>query len=429
MRSPMLYCRSAIDACRRPVPEGGMELRVEPRTTPNDSAGRQEAHGVRRPRRWPIGPVCLLLAGLHVSAAAAQIPPSVEVVMPKAPELARSDAGAFVAYELHVTNLTPQTLVLERVEVVDDRPSGGVLATVSDSALLRSLARPGVMVPADERGQIGGGLRAVVFLWVSVEEASWPAALRHRLHFRRADEESARYVITAAAVPVAPAASPIGPPLRGEWLAANGPSNETGHRRTFMSLHGRTAIGQRFATDYLQVDLEGRTFSGERARNESYYAYGQDALAVADGVVVDIHDGIPDNVPGPTSRAVPITLETVAGNYTVIDIGGGRYAFYAHLIPGSVRVAVGDRVRRGQVLGLVGNSGNSTEPHLHFHIADAVARGTATLGAEGLPYVHESFELLGGCVIYSEVGCERHAPFGVERALPTRNQLVRFPER
>lgn len=72
----------------------------------------------------------------------------------------------------------------------------------------------------------------------------------------------------------------------------------------------------------------------------------------------------------------------------VLDIGHGRFAFYAHLQPGSLKVKVGDRVKRGQVLGLVGNSGNSTEPHLHFHLADS----KSPLGSEGLPYVLDSFD-------------------------------------
>ena len=85
---------------------------------------------------------------------------------------------------------------------------------------------------------------------------------------------------------------------------------------------------------------------------------------------MEVKDGIPENVPGANSRAVPITLETVGGNHVIIDIGGGHYAFYAHLKPGGIRVKLGDKVKRGQVIGLVGNTGNSTEPHLHFHISD-----------------------------------------------------------
>ena len=94
-----------------------------------------------------------------------------------------------------------------------------------------------------------------------------------------------------------------------------------------------------------------------------------------------VKDGIPENVPGINSRAVPITLEMpLAGNHVILDIGGGRFAFYAHLQPGSLRVKLGDKVRRGQVLGLVGNSGNSTEPHLHFHIENVQIRPWAPEG-------------------------------------------------
>jgi len=85
---------------------------------------------------------------------------------------------------------------------------------------------------------------------------------------------------------------------------------------------------------------------------------------------------------------VPITLETIGGNHVVLDLGHRRFAFYAHLQPGSLKVKVGDRVKRGQVLGLVGNSGNSTEPHLHFHLADSIS----PLGSEGVPYALDSFD-------------------------------------
>ena len=85
-----------------------------------------------------------------------------------------------------------------------------------------------------------------------------------------------------------------------------------------------------------------------------------------------------------------MTLETVAGNHVNLDLGGGVFAMYAHLQPGSIRVKVGDRVSRGQVLGLVGNSGNSTEPHLHFQLMDR----NSPLGSEGLPYKME-FQLTG----------------------------------
>src|SRR5205085_8384853 len=236
-----------------------------------------------------------------------------------------------------------------------------------------------------EKRKLGGGLRAVVFLWLTFDSpAAVPAMLRHRLITKmnvtsEGKTSEAEIKGEGAEVKVRSAPPLISPPLRGDgWLAANGPSNTSGHRRAMIPTSGAAHIAQRFAIDWVQLRETGQTFTGDRLKNENYRCYGAEALAVADGTVVAIKDGIPQNVPGATSRAVPITLETVGGNHVILDIGQGYYAFYAHLQPGSLRVKVGDKVKRGQVVGLVGNSGNSTEPHLHFHISNA----NSPLGSE-----------------------------------------------
>jgi murein DD-endopeptidase MepM/ murein hydrolase activator NlpD len=89
---------------------------------------------------------------------------------------------------------------------------------------------------------------------------------------------------------------------------------------------------------------------------------------------------VPNTPPGTFPENIPI--EEADGNHVVLDLGDGRYALFAHLKPGSVRVRVGETVRRGQVLGLVGTSGNSSEPHLHFHVMD----NPSPLASNGLPY-------------------------------------------
>jgi hypothetical protein len=267
-------------------------------------------------------------------------------------------------------------------------------------------------------------MRAITYIWVPVDKQNAPASLRHRVTLM---QDSIEHVLRTNEVPVHAAGPIIGAPLRGEWLAGNGPSQMSGHRRLVLGLNGDVASGQRFGIDFVRMTETG-TFSGERTDNASYHAYRQDVLAVADGIVVETKDSIPENVPGPASRAVPIDLYTVSGNSIVIDIGGGRYAFYAHLIPGSLRVKKGDRVTRGQVIGLVGNSGNSTEPHLHFHMVDGLAPGTSTLGAEGIPYALESFELIGRCTGFGPGGCTRSEPIVVRGGIPLQNQIVRFPD-
>ena len=313
------------------------------------------------------------------------------------------------------------------VEVAAAGGSGArlLLITVADSALTRSLTRPGTSTPPAERARLAGGARAVVWLWVPVNRQAPPASVEARVILEQGTGDSVTtQELSGTEVAVTPEGAAIGPPLRGGvWLAGNGPAPETGHRRALIPIGGRPSIAQRFAIDWVKVGDDHRTFTGDRLNNASYHAYGQDALAVGDGIVVAVKDGIPENIPGVNSRAVPITLETVGGNHVIVDLGGGRYAFYAHLQPGSVRVKSGDRVKTGQVLGLVGNSGNSTEPHLHFHLSD----GNSPLGSEGIPYLHQSFELVGQCRTFGS-GCDRSSPSTRQREMPMANMLVRFPQ-
>jgi murein DD-endopeptidase MepM/ murein hydrolase activator NlpD len=120
-------------------------------------------------------------------------------------------------------------------------------------------------------------------------------------------------------------------------------------------------------------------------------------------------------------------MTTVGGNYVAIDIGHGRYALYAHVQPGSLRVKVGDRVKRGQIVALLGNSGNSTEPHVHFQIAD----GPTFLSSEGIPYAM-NFDVVGKCGVSVNSGqaaikCSRHAPVPVKGGVPIQNELIHVP--
>jgi len=370
----------------------------------------------------------LLAAGLPMSAARAQgpsLPPFLELRVPKPPTVATGENGSFLAYELHVTSFVGQPVTLKKVDVVSAAADHREVMSLADSALMRAVTRPG-MPPAGaaERLKINGGMRAVVFLWVPVEASSAPKAIQHRITIEQGTGDSVKtQQLDGPVVSVTQQAVAIGPPLRGgPWLTANGPAAESGHRRSLIPIGGVPSIAQRFAIDFVRVGDDDKTFTGDRLKNENYHAEGNDALAVANGTVVEVKDSIPENVPGITSRAVPITLETVGGNHVIIDIGGGYYAFYAHLKPGSLKVKLGDRVTRGQVIGLVGNSGNSTEPHLHFHVSDA----NSPLGSEGVPYRLDSLEIVGHCQTIG-MGCQRSAAVTRKGEVPLANTLVRFP--
>ncbi|HTL05319.1 MAG TPA: M23 family metallopeptidase [Gemmatimonadales bacterium] len=381
---------------------------------------------MRRTRSWRRAfPLLWAVVPAAVAAQGAQLPPPLELRVPKPPTVTRTADGGALAYELQLASFSPQTLTLRRVEVWSSDAAPRLLLALSDSVLRRSLTRPGPPVPLAERAKLGGGLRAVLYLWVPIDPASPPAGLRHRVSVEQGSGDSVQTrEAEGPLVPVAPAGPLLAPPLRGGvWLAGNGPANESGHRRALIPI-GTAMIAQRFAIDWVKLGDDGRTWTGDSLKNASYYAYGNQAHAVADGRVVAVKDSIPENVPGVNSRAVPITLETVGGNHVILDLGGGRFAFYAHLQPGSLRVRVGQRVRRGQVLGLVGNSGNSTEPHLHFHLSD----GNSPLGSEGIPYGYDSFELIGRCASFGS-GCTRGPPVLHRGELPLQNMLVRFRDR
>ncbi len=354
----------------------------------------------------------------------------IDVTIPKLPTPFTADGKTHIVYELNVTNLTADECVLDRVTVLGD-PSATELASYEGDALIDAVTRPGMAgVRGAARLNVGAGQRAVVYVWVTVPAGvKAPSTMQHRITMRLG--ETRRVLSTdAARVTLSKTAKLIGPPLRGSnWLAANGPSNSSGHRRTIMSVDGTARVPQRFGIDWLQLSPDGRSFDGDPKDNKSYRAYGREALAVADGVVSAVKDGIPENVPGPTSRAVPITLETVGGNHVIVNLGNEVYAFYAHLQPGSITVKVGDKVRRGQVLGLVGNSGNSTEPHLHFHVSDA----NNPLGAEGLPYAMTQFAVegrIGGLDAGKfPAWTPLASPEPRSQELPLGNLVIRFPDR
>jgi murein DD-endopeptidase MepM/ murein hydrolase activator NlpD len=337
----------------------------------------------------------------------------IDVTVPTPPTAVAADGKVHLVYELHVTNFGSRELTLDTLETLDD-DSHAPLQRLAGAELSGAITRPGATEPAEpDKLRLAPGQRAVVFAWTTVDAAKVPAALAHRWTVRVGDQPMR---VSSARLPVRKELAVIAPPLRGAgWVAGSGPSNSSRHRRALIPVGGHAALSERFAIDWVRLRPDGKdTFEGKAGDNRSYRAYGAEALAVADGAVVRTKDGIPQNVPGPDSRAVPMTLETLGGNYVIVDLGQGRFAFYGHLQPGSLRVKVGDHVRQGQVLGLVGNSGNSTEPHLHFHLSDS----PSPLGSEGLPYVFSTFD-------------ERPEPDAPPRRhrmeIPSENELVDFP--
>lgn len=149
-------------------------------------------------------------------------------------------------------------------------------------------------------------------------------------------------------------------PFHGRWLVANGGiTPETSHSWEIPQ--------QRYAYDFLIVDRDGRSFSGDDATNpEAYYCYGREILAPADGFVVALFADAPDS---PVSKRRPVcTADDLRGNFVLLNHGSGVYSLLCHLKPGSIYVHVGQAVAHGERIARCGNSGNTTEPHLHFQL-------------------------------------------------------------
>jgi murein DD-endopeptidase MepM/ murein hydrolase activator NlpD len=168
--------------------------------------------------------------------------------------------------------------------------------------------------------------------------------------------------------PVAGNAQPIALPFTGRWHVFWGgstPEDNRGHL---------DHASQRRAADLLRME-GGQSHRGRGDNNQDYFAYGQEILAVADGMVTTVVDGIDDNPPGQMNRYF------APGNMVIIQHSPTLYSVYAHLQPGTMRVKKGERIKRGQVLAACGNSGNSSEPHLHFQLQDG-PRFESSFGVE-----------------------------------------------
>jgi len=161
------------------------------------------------------------------------------------------------------------------------------------------------------------------------------------------------------------------------------------HRRALQAINGQLHLGQRFAVDFSALlDDQGRSHRGDPDQSASYFNYGQPVLAVAAGTVVDAVDELPDQTPNQTD---PMPAAEWGGNEIILRLDSGIYVGYGHFKPGSLRVEAGQRVRPGEVLGELGNSGNSTGPHLHLQLMTE----PSFADADGLPFVIDGFRLDG----------------------------------
>jgi Peptidase family M23 len=291
-----------------------------------------------------------------------------------------SDGNEHLVYEVFVTNFTSLTATVEQVEILGD---GKVIQTLDRNAISGRLQPAGQRISRDT---MPTGTQSVLFVHLILPTGDVPGNLSHRFTLNVHGKEM---VETGGATPVdARAVAVIGPPFSGgNYISADSCCDASRHTRAALPVDGRVWVSQRYAVDWEQIDANDRIYVGPRTDVQSYKIYGAEILAVAKATVASALDGLPNQVPGKFPENLPVN-ET-DGNHVILDLGNGNYALYAHMKPGSIRVHAGQTVMPGQVIGLVGNSGNTIAPHMHFQLMDR----PSSLDANGLPYEINAFRI------------------------------------
>lgn len=321
-------------------------------------------------------------------------PVVVSPLTPNAHPVLGIDGNYHVVYELQLSNATRLPATLQQIEVLDARDPAQAIATYSGSDLLARLRTLG-NTAADSPEITLSETRLFLIDLAFDSRAAVPPRLVHRFNLQMTGAPAvlpASPTYTGAALDLLPSVPVLGPPLTGKgWVAVNGCcAPDVGHRSTGLPINGAIYFAQRFAIDWVKLDDQGRIVKGDDTQVQNYTDYGAEVLAVADGTVVATLDTLADQTPPNGPDPNTINLQNVLGNHVILDLGNNQYVLYAHLQQGEVKVKPGDRVRRGQVLGKLGNTGNSTAPHLHLHLMSG-----STLGSNGLPYVIDRFNVVG----------------------------------
>ena len=315
-----------------------------------------------------------------------------------------SDGKVHIAYELVLTNAAAFPARIDRVEVLNAVTGRAVL--VLTGAALRADLTPvaGQLGDEDSIDPAESSSRTVPssaawVAWLDVTVAARtdvPQRLEHQVMGALLPPSGAAplpFNSNVGSVPVSTRIPPVlSPPVEGGiWYMSEGCCNDdTHHRRGLAPINGQLAVPQRFAIDFFRLDAEHRTWVGDPSKVTSYLSYRQPVIAAAPGTVVASRNDLSNSTALPHPPPIPPIDQTV-GNFVIEQIAPGVYVLYAHLDPGSVQVHAGQKVSRGQLLGRIGTSGNSTTPHLHFQLLTT----PTFFPTDSKPYVFDHFDLLG----------------------------------
>jgi hypothetical protein len=346
-----------------------------------------------------LAAMIIALEALPISAAEIVSSPLVVQPLDDVHPVLAADGKVHLLYDLMVVNQSPFAVTIDAIAVVD-RERGTEVATLAGSDLaavtrLTMLGGDGTVLQPSQS--------SLVFVDVTGSREAMPTSILNRLTATQREiadgtgnfggitvkpEAGSDPTITfdtpAIYVDNTPAIVLV-PPVHGvNWIMFRGCCDlAASHRGGTNAYNGAIHVTERFAIDFVQMNETGLMITGPGNEVDSYVHYGQPVYAVADGTIVSARNNQPTQVPGSLAT---VSQELASGNAVVIDIGGGAFAFYAHMQPGSVTVQAGDHVTAGQQIGRIGNSGRTIGPHLHFHISTS-----PDIGGDGLPFVISEF--------------------------------------
>lgn len=322
-----------------------------------------------------------------------------------------SDNKFHVAYELSIFNDSPRPATITKLETLASDHNGEVISTMSCDEItalaLLTANYPASPAPVSE---IPAG-RTLILPLDDVYDIrrAVPASVTHRITATFGpfgpDQGELANIYPEKVIEIGGSVTTshdktvvIGAPVTGGgWVAINGLAARklNAHRAAVVPVGGRLSGTERFAVDWIRVDPSAKpltAFKGDPTKNESYFSFDQPLVAVAGGTVVSVVSDQPDVPPGALSR---IAFEQLTGNRIIVDIGNGVFALYGHVKNNGVAVKVGEKVKKRQVIGRLGNSGSTTEPHLHFQLM----RGPLPLSFDNVPWEIDHFTLIGSAIL------------------------------
>jgi murein DD-endopeptidase len=266
------------------------------------------------------------------------IQPSFDIRIINPPMTVVINGQSNLVYELHISNFSSGPLLIERIEILILKNSVSVLV-FNEEEIRKRLYMPG---GKSQTATIDSGGIGVVYIEVVIENLKLPIELFHRVTFQEPGQNDEQLLIDKVAITLVSQNAPLvlGPPvLGGAWAAVYEPSWERGHRRVIYTVAGQARIPGRFAIDFIKLDNDGRTSMGDKNMINNWYGYGEDVLAVANGIILTTRDDFPESSTlsdHPTYFPIQAT-----GNYISMEIGKNQFVFYEHLKPGSILVKPG----------------------------------------------------------------------------------------